>query len=176
MKREPISVQSFRVRLFETFADRWFLLAAGKLAPRAFNAMTISWGGLGVLWDRPLVWVVVRPQRYTFKFMEESPDFTVCAFPPRFRDALMLLGTKSGRDSDKIKEAGLTPVASTQVQSPSFAEAELAIECRKIYFDDFKPAHFLDKAIDRNYPQKDYHRLYLGEVLAIQGTKEYRGD
>jgi flavin reductase (DIM6/NTAB) family NADH-FMN oxidoreductase RutF len=174
MKRQAIPVNRFRLPLFETLGQQWMLLTAGRLGPRTFNTMTVSWGGMGVLWDRPVVWVVVRPQRHTYKFMEESPDFTLCAFPSQFHDALMLLGSKSGRDSDKVKESGLTPAAATRVQSPVFEEAELAVECRKIYFDDFKPARFLDPAIDRNYPHKDYHRLYLGEVMAIEGTDAYQ--
>ena len=85
-----------------------------------------------------------------------------------------MLGTKSGRDSDKVAESGLTPEASSKVGSPCFAEAKLVIECRKIYRDDLKPEFFLDPTIEVNYPTKDYHRFYLGEVVAISGTQEFR--
>jgi flavin reductase (DIM6/NTAB) family NADH-FMN oxidoreductase RutF len=86
----------------------------------------------------------------------------------------MLLGTKSGRDGDKVAESGLTPAASSKVLSPCFAEAKLVIECRKIYLDNLKPEFFQDPTIEANYPTKDYHRFYLGEVVAISGTKEFR--
>jgi len=174
MERAPIAVAEFSAPLFKTFNDDWLLLTAGKLEARQFNTMTVSWGCLGVLWSRPVAIAFVRPQRHTYRFMEESPDFTLTAFPPERHDALMLLGTKSGRDGDKVAESGLTPTASSKVGSPCFAEAHLVLECRKIYRDDLKPEFFLDPTIQGNYPTKDYHRFYLGEVVAIFGTERFR--
>ena len=174
MDRQPIGIDTFNAPLFKTFNDDWLLLTAGKLEPKQFNTMTVSWGCLGVLWSKPVAIAFVRPQRYTYKFMEESPDFTLSAFPCEYHDALLLLGSKSGRDGDKVAEAGLTPAASSKVGSPCFAEAKLVIECRKIYRDDLKPEFFLDPAIAANYPTKDYHRFYLGEIVAITGTKEFQ--
>lgn len=129
--------------------------------------MTVAWGSLGAMWNKPFVQVVVRPVRYTYEFMERYDTFTLCAFPEAYRKALSLLGSKSGRDSDKIAESGLTPIPSTKVTAPGFAEADLIVECRKIYWDDFDPAHFLLPEIAQNYPQKDYHRVYFGEIVAI---------
>lgn len=174
MERQPIAIKEFSVPLFETFNDNWMLLTAGTMGTGNFNTMTVSWGCLGVLWNKPIAIAFVRPQRHTYRFMESSPDFTLTAFPPECHDALLLLGTKSGRDGDKVAESGLTPVASGKVASPCFAEAKLVVECRKIYRDDLKPEFFLDPAIEGNYPTKDYHRIYLGEVVAISGTKEFR--
>ena len=102
--------------------------------------------------------------------------FTVCAFPQKYHSALSLLGTKSGRDMDKITAAGLTPVPSSCVGAPSYAEASLVLECRKIYWQDFDPSHFLEASMDRNSPQKDYHRMYFGEILTAQGTGAYQID
>lgn len=170
MERQPIAINDFNAPLFKTFNEDWLLLTAGQLGSQRFNTMTVSWGCLGVLWSKPVAIAFVRPQRYTYKFMEESPDFTLTAFPKEFRDALALLGSKSGRDGDKVAESGLTPTASTKVASPCFAEANLVIECRKIYRDDLRPEFFLDPLIEGNYPTKDYHRFYLGEVVAITGT------
>jgi len=172
--REPIDSDDLRVCTHRIWDTQWLLLAAGDFAAGEYNAMTVGWGSLGTMWNRPFVQVVVRPVRYTFEFTEAYPTFTVSAFPERYRDALQLLGTKSGRDGDKIAEAGLTPVASTRVAAPSFAEAELVVECRKIYFDDFDPSRFLDPEIDGHYPAKDYHRIYFGEIVAIQGAPGYR--
>lgn len=174
MDRQPIAISDFNAPVFKTFNDDWLLLTAGKLTGRKFNTMTVSWGCLGVLWSKPVAIAFVRPQRYTYKFMEESADFTLTAFPPAYHEALLLLGTKSGRDGDKVTVAGLTPAASTSVESPGFAEANLVIECRKIYRDDIKPEFFLDPTIEGNYPTKDYHRFYLGEVVAICGTEAFR--
>jgi flavin reductase (DIM6/NTAB) family NADH-FMN oxidoreductase RutF len=174
MKRETIPIEDLNVRIHDLWDRQWFLLTAGDFATGVFNAMTGGWGSLGVMWGRPFAQVVVRPVRYTFQFIEKFDSFTLSAFPDDCHDALLLLGSKSGREGDKIAESGLTPQASTRVGAPCFAEAELVLECRKIYSDNFDPARFLDPTIDRNYPEKDYHRMYFGEILAVAGTAKYR--
>jgi flavin reductase (DIM6/NTAB) family NADH-FMN oxidoreductase RutF len=105
--------------------------------------------------------------------MEKYPDFTVSAFPAEFKRALSYLGTRSGRDGDKLAATNLTPTASVKVQSPSFEESELTIECRKIYTSDFDPSRFIEQKIENQYPNKDYHRVYYGEILQIFGTEKY---
>lgn len=169
---QPIPFDEFRLNSLRAWDD-WFLLAAGDFAAGQFNAMTISWGSIGVMWGRPFIQVVVRPTRYTFGFMERFDTFTVTAFPAEYHTALSLMGSKSGRDGDKIAEARLTPVASQVVAAPSFAEAELVIECRKVYYDDFEPGHFLADYIAPHYHQ-DYHRIYFGEIVALRGVAAYR--
>jgi flavin reductase (DIM6/NTAB) family NADH-FMN oxidoreductase RutF len=117
--------------------------------------------------------VVVRPQRYTFGFMERSPDFTLSAFDRCYREALNLLGSRSGRDGDKVAASGLTPCGSQVVRSPCFREAALVLECRKIYRDRIDPQGFLDREIHTHYPSQDYHAVYFGEVLRVEGTDRY---
>ena len=173
--RVSIPFDEFLVKAHHLWAKQWLLLTAGDFAGGRFNSMTVGWGSVGTMWGRPFAQVVVRPIRYTYEFIERYDTFTLCAFPQRYRRALNLLGTKSGRDGDKIAEAGLTPVASTQVAAPGFAEAELILECRKIYWDDMEPNRFLDPTIEGNYPNKDYHRIYFGQILAIYGAGHYRG-
>ena len=173
MTRKPIAIEKFLAHPFARWEPGWLLLTSGDFAAGKYNCMTVSWGGLGVLWGRPFAQVVVRPQRYTFQFIEQYPTFTLCAFPKKYRPALNLLGTKSGRDGDKITEARLTPTVSSSVAAPCYAEAELVIECRKIYWQDLDPTHFLDPDIDRNYPIKDYHRAYFGQILAVAGVESY---
>jgi flavin reductase (DIM6/NTAB) family NADH-FMN oxidoreductase RutF len=173
MERKPIAIEDFTISPYHFFEDRWLLLTGGDFASRQFNAMTISWGAVGVMWNRAYAQVVVRPVRYTFEFMERYDSFTVCAFPESYHAALSLLGTKSGRDGDKIAEAGLTPVSASCVAAPAYAEAELVIECKKVYWQDLDPQHFLKPEIARNYPRKDYHRMYFGEILAVLGTETY---
>jgi len=87
---------------------------------------------------------------------------------------LNLLGTKSGRDGDKIAETKLTVIGSQKIEAPAFLEAELIIECKKIYWDDFKPANFLDPSIEGKYSNNDYHRMYFGEILEINGIDNYQ--
>ena len=173
MLREPISFNQFNLNILHAWNSGWFLLTAGDFSAGAYNTMTVSWGSLGIMWGKPFVQVVVRPQRHTYGFMDIHPTFTLCAFSDQYRAALNLLGMKSGRHGDKIAEAGLSPEASTQVAAPGFAEAELVLECEKMYFDDLAPEHFLADHIARHYDQ-DFHRVYYGEIKAIRGIEKYR--
>ncbi len=173
MERAAIPLTELRLPAFGTWEPGWLLLTAGENRPGAYNSMTVSWGALGVIWSRPLAMVVARPQRYTREFLERFDTFSLCAFGPEQRAALQMLGTRSGRDSRKMEECGLTPIALEHIACPGFAEAALILECRKTYFDDLEPGHFLADFIAPNY-SGDYHRVYFGEVLAAQGTSAYR--
>lgn len=165
MNSIPLSDVSFPS--FTVFDKGWFLVTAGDFASGRFNAMTVSWGFLGTMWNKPVAQIVIRPQRYTREFLDEFDTFTVSAFPESCRKALALLGSKSGRDGDKIAEAGLHPVAATTVAAPTFAEATLALECRKLYRQEMKGESFLDREVLRQmYPTNDLHIVYIGEVLA----------
>jgi len=166
-----IKADDLKIRITDLWSRQWPVLTAGTM--QDFNSMTIGWGSVGVMWRKPFVQVVVRPGRYTYEFMEKYPTFTVCALPERFRDAVKLLGTKSGRDSDKIKDSGLTVLKSNSIDAPAYEEAELILECRKMYWQDMDPGHFLDNEIDNNYPKKDYHRIYFGEIVHIRGKSSF---
>jgi Conserved protein/domain typically associated with flavoprotein oxygenases, DIM6/NTAB family len=150
---------------FTIFDKRWFLLAAGDFAKGDFNAMTVSWGFLGTMWGRPVAQIVVRPQRHTRGFLDKYDSFTLCSFPEEFRPALAMLGAKSGRDGDKIAESGLTPIASAKVAAPIFKEADVVFECRKLFRLQMTPESMLSDAALKCYPAKDYHIMYIGEVL-----------
>ena len=171
--RIPIPVEQLNTQPYTLWDKQWLVLTAGDFSAGQFNAMTVSWGFLGVMWDRMVAQVVVRPHRYTFQFIEKYPTFTLCVFSSSFRPALNILGTRSGREGNKIKEAGLTPERASKVAAPCFEQAELVLECSKLYWQDLDPAHFLDPQIDKNYPRKDYHRVYFGEILAAAGIPAY---
>jgi flavin reductase (DIM6/NTAB) family NADH-FMN oxidoreductase RutF len=173
MERYPIPFEKFVVKVHARWAEQGLLLTAGDFFEGRFNTMTVGWGSFGTMWGKPFVQVVVRPTRYTYEFMTTYDTFTLCGFPKKYQRIMELLGTKSGRDGDKIAEARITPIAASQVAAPGFAEAELIVECRKMYWDDFDPKHFLNPAIENNYPLKDYHRMYFGEIVAISGERTY---
>lgn len=184
MERHDIPLDRFKFDPL-VIKNRWLLLAAGNFAPPAkpeaapgsalpYNAMTISWGSVGQIWNKLFFQVVVRPTRHTFGFMESGDSFTLSVFPEALKPALSLLGSKSGRDGDKIAASGLHPMVSSRVAAPSFQEAELVVECRTMYWQDLDPSHFLDSSIESNYPKKDYHRAYFGEILAVRGIDAYR--
>jgi len=106
--------------------------------------------------------------------MNEFDTFTLCSFPAKYRKDLAIIGSKSGRDGDKIALTKLTPVKSAVVPAPSFKEADLVIECRKIYWQDLNDRNFLSDKIAAKYPQMDYHRIFFGEILRIRGSREFR--
>ncbi len=156
------------------FWHEGLVLSSGDFLSGEYNAMTISWGMMGEMWNRPVVQVMVRPQRYTYQFIDNSPDFTVCALSVENRKALTYLGTHSGREGEKISRAGLHPARSQKTSSPVYMEAELILECRRIYWEDVHPSQFFDPELDRNYPSRDYHRLYIGEIIYIEGIEKFR--
>ncbi|MDX9864792.1 MAG: flavin reductase [Anaerolineaceae bacterium] len=175
MQRIAIPVDKFQSQNYTLFSEKWFLLTGGDYQKHHFNTMTIEWGSIGKIWRQPLVQVFVRPSRYTYQFMEQYHTFTLSSFPRQYKDALLLLGTKSGRDGDKIAEAGLTPEAASRVAAPVFAQAELTIECVKIYWDDIVPAQMVDEeAFNRYGNLPDPHRVYFGKIVAIYGTHQYQ--
>lgn len=173
MTRIPIAAEDFIIPPHARWNAQWMLLTSGDFQTGHFNTMTVGWGSFGTMWAKPCAQVVVRPTRYTYEFIERYPTFTLCGLPPSQRAALQTAGTTSGRNDDKIARTGLTPIPLSHVAAPGFAEADLIIECRKMYWADFEPEHFLDAGLEKHYPLKDYHRLYIGEILAIAGIPEY---
>jgi len=167
-----ITPDNLQVKIHDLFDKRWFLLSAGNFSRQTFNTMTISWGFLGIMWSRPVAVVAVRPTRHTFNFMEANTTFSLCSFPEEFRNDLQILGTRSGRDTDKIALTRLHPEPGRVIPAPVFREADLRIECRKIYHHDYNPELFLDEAIHEKYPLKDYHRVYYGQILSVSAEAE----
>jgi len=168
----PIKARDLVLPSVDIWFKRWFVLTAGDMG--RFNSMTVAWGSVGGIWDMPFVQVVVRPVRHTFGFMNDFDTFTLCSFPPKYRKDLALLGSRSGRDGDKIALTRLTAMKSEAVAAPCFREADLVVECRKIYWQDLDAGHFLSARIMENYPQRDFHRIYFGEMLRIRGSGEFR--
>lgn len=148
---------------FSLLDDQWALLVGGVERP---NPMTVSWGGFGTLWNRPVVTVYVRPTRHTFGLLAKDAEFTLNFLPEQQREALDLCGSTSGRDTDKWAEAGLTPEPSVTGRVPRVAGARLAFECRILAHLDFDPKRFLERSINDLYPKSDVHRAFFGEVLA----------
>lgn len=175
MQRKPINITRLNVQPHHLFHEQWALLTSGDYAKNHFNTMTIGWGAIGTMWSQPFAFVAVKPSRYTFEFMEQYNTFTINAFPQEHHHALSLLGTQSGRDGDKIAASGLTPEASSVIAAPSFKEAEIVIECQKMYANNLNPAQFLKEGIFKHYPNEDYHRIYYGEILKVFGVEKYQG-
>lgn len=149
---------------FQKIGSDWMLITAGD--ETACNTMTASWGGAGVFWKKPVLTCYIRPQRYTKEFVDSHDTFSVSFFDPQYREALNLCGTVSGRDRDKIREAGLTPIFPDGI--PAFEEADLIFLCRKFYRAPLLPEYILNKEHDAAfYPERDYHDLYIAEILKV---------
>jgi flavin reductase (DIM6/NTAB) family NADH-FMN oxidoreductase RutF len=163
-KFAKIDPRTLDENIFKFIEKDWFLITAGK--DESLNTMTANWGGLGYLWNRNVCYIFVRPTRYTYKFMEEEEFFTLSFFEEKYRDKLDICGSKSGRDVNKIELCGFNPVSFPE-GGIGLAEARIIMTCRKIYYQDINPDNLVDKSIDRNYPRKDYHRMYIGEIVSI---------
>jgi len=142
----------------------WALLTATK-PDGSYNTMTVSWGGVGVLWNRPVCFLFVRPQRYTYEFTEAEGSITLSFFDKEHKDKLAFCGKASGRDVDKAKACGLTP---TRAEGYTFfTEAREVLALKKLYADDLKEESFLTESIPAAiYEKKDYHKMYICEIIA----------
>lgn len=161
MNFKEIAPESFNESAFKVIGKDWLLLAA--TANGKTNAMTASWGGMGIMWGKPVAYVFIRPQRYTKEFVDSSQGMTISVFGEDRRKMMSYFGTVSGRDEDKIAKSGLTKVEDDgQVY---FEEARVAMVCRKLYAQEMKPECFVDKDCDAKwYPDKDYHTMYVMEI------------
>ena len=159
-----IPVSQLNLNPCEKIGREWMLLTAG--GEGNYNTMTCSWGHLGCLWNLPTAICYVRPQRYTREFIDREARYTLCFFPEGYKKALGYLGTKSGRDEDKVAAVGLTPVH--EQDYTYFAEASLVIVCRTLYQAPLKEEYFRDKAVmEEDYPERDFHDLYIGQIEKV---------
>ena len=159
-----VDPKSLTDNVFSLIGDKWMLITAGK--EDACNTMTASWGGLGVIWGVPAATCYIRPQRYTKEFVDREEYFTLTFFGEEWRKALALCGSRSGRDIDKVKECGFT-VKTAACGAPYFEEAELVLVCRKRFAQDMDPACIADEVKEKWYPEKDYHTMYIGEIVEV---------
>ena len=159
-----IDIRDVKKNMVKANSDEWILISA--VDEKKSNMMTASWGLTGELWFRDVAVCFIRPQRYTLKFVEENDTFALCFFGTEQKQALSFCGSKSGRDYDKIKETGLTPVYADG--TVYYEEAKLVLICKKIAVGDIKPEQISDKTvITRCYPDSDFHRIFVGEIVKV---------
>lgn len=157
-------IASLSFNPFTKISQEWMLITAGS--EEKCNTMTASWGGVGILWGKSVSFIFIRPSRYTLEFLEAGDYYSLSFFAPGDRAALNYCGSHSGRDGDKLKPAGLTPVYTEN--APYFEEAQTVLICRKLYGQKLEPSAFADSSLDgKNYPQKDYHKLFVGEIVKV---------
>lgn len=155
--------KTFAPDILHIFNDKKALLTAGS--GDDFNTMLIGWGALGTIWARPAATVYVRESRYTKEFMDRQDIFTISFFDKKYMKDEMILGTKSGRDGDKIALTGLTPVH--LAHGVTFKEAEVTLVCRKMYAQKMDIAAIPEDIVKHSYAQGDMHTEYIGEVTDV---------
>lgn len=160
---KQISPEQFDKNVFEAIGKQKMLITAKK-QDGSFNTMTASWGGMGVLWNKNVFVCFIRPQRYTNEFAEQSEEITLSFLSEENKDAYKICGSKSGRECDKIAEAGLTTVYDGSFVY--FEQAEAVLCGKKIYVDTLKKSGFIGINPDQFY-KDDYHFVYVCEINKI---------
>ena len=148
---------------FETFHNQWALVTAGNLED--YNTMTISWGGLGPLWSKPVATVYVKPIRHTYNYLEANDYFTVSFYDEAYKKDLGVLGRLSGRDGDKVSKTSLTPKSIEQ--SVTFNEAHTTLLCKKIYAQDLDVSAMPEDVVKNYYETEAPHRMFFVEVIQV---------
>lgn len=163
-KFKEIKPDELNKNVFQLIGKDWMLITAEK--DNKVNTMTASWGGFGVMFNKNVVSIVLRPQRYTKEFVDNSDTFSLTFLSENFRDQLKYLGSASGRNEDKISKSNLT--VNHLDNTPYFEEGNLIIICKKIYAQPLNPDCFIANELDEKwYPQKDYHTFYMAEIEKI---------
>lgn len=156
-------MNALHIDAFDEFGNKWALVTAGSMDDH--NSMTVSWGGVGCLWGKPVATVYIRPNRHTYGYFEQNEYFTVSFYPAGCKNALGVMGSKSGRDCDKDKEAGLTPIPCGE--SVTYKDARRTLLCRKLYSQDMNAENFTPEVIRRYYGNEPAHKMYIGEIIDI---------
>lgn len=163
MKFVKVDVNELMMNPFDMIGNQWYLLTAGNLED--YNTMTCSWGHMGVVWGAPSMQCMVRTNRHTLSYMDKNEYFTISFFDEeQYRSALNFCGSHSGRDCDKAKETGLTPV---EIEGcTAFEQAELVLVCKKKYSAMMQPEGFVNQeTYDKWYGKDPMHREFIGEIV-----------
>lgn len=159
-----INIKDFKLDPFE-LKSKWMLITAAK-SDGSVNTMTASWGGFGIMWNKEVAFVVIRPERYTKEFVDNAESFSLTFFEKKYLKDLGYLGKVSGRDENKIAKVGMNILKEDDI--PYFNESETAIFCKKLFQQPIVESSFLDKSIIEHwYPIRDYHILYIAEITKV---------
>lgn len=163
MNFKEISPYDLTQNPFSLIGKDWMLITAeheGKI-----NTMTASWGGVGILWNKPVAFVFVRPTRHTFSFIENTEYFSLSFLPEEYRDKLSYCGKVSGRNENKIEKCGFTV---SKDAAPYFEESDMVFICKKHYADMLSAKGFIHAEMDEScYADKNYHKLYIVEIEKV---------
>ncbi len=159
MAFKQVNAKDLKENFIKDIADEWMLVSAGSAD--GYNTMTASWGFVGEIWGSDCAVALVRPTRYTMKFIDENEYFTL-SFYGDAKQIHKICGHLSGRDNDKAALAGLTPVFADN--TVYFNQARLVLICRKQYVSALKPDCFVDKAPLEKWYNNDLHNVIIGKI------------
>lgn len=157
--------------IFEKFDKKWAIITAGDRNV-GFNAMTVSWGGIGILWNKPVCYIFVRHSRYTYDFIEKSDSVSVSFLNEEYRDELVKFGRTSGRDIDKFKNSKLHPALDVDMNEYYIAEAEEVLKCKKLYGVDLTVDNIPSDIKEKLYSKDAMHRMYVLEIKQYLDNEE----
>lgn len=187
---KAIDVRELKDNFFEAIGKEWMLVTAGTV--ERFNVMTASWGGIGWLWNKPVAYVFIRPERYTYEFAEQSDHITLSflGMSREAREIYKVCGSKSGRDINKVKACGLE-VEDLGQDGVAYRQTRLTLVGRKLYADDLRAECFTDTTVrDKWYSSGEeaktldsgitsgLHRMYVVEIVAayVNDTEDCTSD
>ena len=164
---KKISVSELKDNMFDAIGKEWMLVTAGT--PEKFNMMTASWGGTGILWGKPVAFIFIRPERYTYEFIEKGDTLTLSFLGEAHRDIHKICGSQSGRDIDKVAASGLKPYV-MENGNIAYEQARLILECKKLYADFIDADNFVDKLLISRWYGEGYggfHKMYILEIQNV---------
>ncbi|EKU91638.1 hypothetical protein HMPREF9447_01049 [Bacteroides oleiciplenus YIT 12058] len=166
---DKIEASDLPDNVIQLIGKEWMLVTAGT--KNSYNTMTASWGGIGYIWERPSTFIFIRDTRYTYQFLQREESFTLSFFDEKYRNALRICGTRSGRDTNKIEEAGLSPLE-TPSGLMSFGEARMIIECKKMFVQELDYANLTEpyktKVMEESYKnESSKHQMFISEITNI---------
>ena len=161
---KEIGIRDIKISAPELFDGCWALVTAGD--EKAFNSMTVSWGAMGEMWSKDAAFIFIRHNRYTYEFIENSPLFTLSFYDEKYKPALgKIFGSKSGRDTDKVKESGFTPLPVDG--AVTYEQAKYTAVCRVMASQDIEKSSFIDESIGKWYENDPIHRMYIAEIIKV---------
>ena len=164
MSFKKTEISELKFNPFDLIGKKWMLITGGN--KEKFNTMTASWGQMGVLWNKNVATCYIRSNRYTYDFVENGEMFTLSFFGEEHRKALQICGTKSGRDCDKVKETGLTPIEIDSCMA--FDEAEMVIVCKKLHSQEISTENFcVPELAEQFYGSDPKHTQYIAEIVSV---------
>lgn len=149
---------------FTKFGKEWALVSVSS--KEIDNAMTISWGGMGVLWGKNVLFVFLRDSRFTKELIDKNEFFSLTFLDETYRDALSYCGSHSGKDENKIKNAGLSVAKKFDI--PYIDEGNLVFLCRKLSATRITNESFISPEIEKTwYKDGDMHTMYVAEIMEV---------